>query len=143
MLTLFPLFYILPWSYLHHFVSSPPFSSTIPIHQFDCLFSSSPLPLYPSIPFSPARVFILAQPTAECLTRWKELGVKRQYCCQLWSLLLYLSLFLSRSDSRYISANVLLTSSTPMEYQQKPLSTFLITRVLKNARNVVRTPFFC
>lgn len=52
-------------------------------------------------------------------------------------LLLSFSLFLSLSDSGYISANVLLTSSTPMEYQQKLLSTLLTAMVLKNTRKGV------
>lgn len=103
--------------------------SSLPVfYPFDCLS--------PSIPVSPARVFIFARPTAECLTRWKELGVKRQHCCQLGSL--SPSLSLSLSDSRYISANVLLTSSTPMKYQQKLLHTLLTTTVI---RTPVRAPF--
>lgn len=94
------------------------------------LIASPPLPLYP---FLCSQGVIFARPTAECLTRWKEWGVKRQYCCQLWSLSppLSLSVSLPCSDSRYISANVLLTSSTPVEYQQKLLSASLITRALK------------
>lgn len=43
----------------------------------------------PSILVHPARVFIFAHPTAECLTRWKKLGVKRLRCCQLGSLSLF------------------------------------------------------
>lgn len=95
---------------------------------YTSMISSSHLPLYPSILFSTARVFIFAQPTAECLTRWKKLGVKRQYCCQLWSLSPSLSLSRAHSDSRYISANVLLTSSPQMEYQQKLLSIFSLKK---------------
>lgn len=47
MLTLFLLFSIFPWPYLHHYALPPPSSSTIPIHPFDCLFSSLPPSPYP------------------------------------------------------------------------------------------------
>lgn len=114
---------LISWPLLQNFiiilVLSPLvfFLLTIQMHTFNStlLFSHHPL-------FLPARVFIFAQPTAECLTRWKELGVKRQHCCQLRSLSpslsLSFSLLLSFSDSRYVSANVLLTYSAAMKYQQ-------------------------
>lgn len=77
---LFTLFYSPLQPYLH-----PLISSSLLRRLYMTIWSPLRL-VFPSIPSAPARVFIFAQPTAQCLTRWKELGVKRRHCCQLWSL---------------------------------------------------------
>lgn len=125
----------------------------VPFNCFLRFFLTSSWFLLVSLPFlvSPARVFIFAQPTAECLTRWKELGMKRKHRCQPGSLSHSLP---SLSDSRYISANVLPTFSTQTKCQQKQLSTvttnlyncayvFLIFTVSQNWLNTALVNVTC
>lgn len=88
------------------FASFSPPSSLLPPLCSSYIPFWLPLPLCCSIPVSPARVFIFARPAAECLTRWKKLGVKRQHCCQLGSLSPSVFCSLSLSFSLFLTVDI-------------------------------------
>lgn len=118
------LFYSPLQPYLH------PLSSSSLLRRLYMTIWSPLLLVFPSIPSAPARVFIFAQPTAQCLTRWKELGVKRRHRCQLWSLPPSLSL----SSSLALTVDIFqLMYSGPLEpphsvfIKKKKLLTFLLS----------------